>query len=153
MSAPIGTFWLLSVHDSRSVFLCCCCVVQELQNEISHACHQDVISCKLLDICYTSPFSLDLVTFTSLFCISLRKHFERNHAWHNDAVKFDSIHRIVHRKLHKQHYIFHPTPLLFIIPSNTMLQSSWSLSVVYFIYIIYIYIYSIYILYIFSVYI
>lgn len=57
MSAPTGQFWLLSVDDSRSVFLCCCCIVQQLQKEISHACHQDVISCKLLNICYTSPLA------------------------------------------------------------------------------------------------
>ena len=126
------SIWPLSLHDSRSVFLCCCCVVQELQKEISCACHQDIISCKLLGIQYTSPISLDLVTSTFLFCISLRTHFEINHDWHNDAVKFDSIHPIVYREIHKQHYIVHPTQPLFIISSNTMFQSSQSLSGVYF---------------------
>lgn len=133
MSAPTDTFWPLSLHDSISVFLCCCCVVQELQKEIFCAWHQDIISCKLLDIWYTSPFSLDLVTSTFLFCISLRKRFERNHTWHNDAVKFDSIHPIVYREIHKQHYIFHPTQPLLNISSNTMFQSSQSSSGVYFI--------------------
>jgi hypothetical protein len=130
MSAPIDAFWPLSLHDSRSVFFCCCCVVPK---KVSCACLQDIISCKLLDIQYTSPFSLDLETSTFLFCISLRKHFERNHAWHNDAVKFDSIHPIVYREMQKQHYIFHPTQPLFIISSNTMFQSGQSLSGVYFI--------------------
>jgi hypothetical protein len=129
----IDTVWPLSLHDSRSVFLCCCRIVQELQKEISCACHEDIIYCEPLYIWYTSLFSLDLVTSTFLFCISLRKHFERNHAWHNDAVKFDSIHPIVYREIHKHHHIFHPTQLLFIISSNTMFQSSQSSSGVYFI--------------------
>jgi len=133
MSAPTDAFWPFYLHDSRSVFLFCCCVVQELQKEISCACHQDIISCNLLDIWYTSLFGLDLVTSTFLFCISLRKHFERNHVWHNDTVKFDSVHPIVYRKIHKQHYIFHPTQPLFIIYSNTMFQSRQSSSGIYFI--------------------
>jgi hypothetical protein len=127
MSTHIDAFWHLSLHDSRSVFLCCCCVVQELQKEISCACHQIIISCELLDVWYTSPISLDLVTSTFLFCKSLRTHFERNHDWHNDAVKFDSVQPIVYIEIHKQHYIFHPKQSLFIISSNTMFQSSQSL--------------------------
>lgn len=122
MSTSVDTFWPLSLHDS--VFLCCCSVVQELQKEISCACHQDIISCKLLDIWYTSPFSLDHVTSTFLFCISLSKHFEINHAWHNDAVKFDSIHPIVYREIHNTTYSIQHSPYISFPPTPCFNQAN-----------------------------